>query len=302
MAALVKSLLFLSVFVLIGSGLVPRFIFRTLWPARFSAALRWAALLGAVLLLLATAADLALTVYGVLGFLDAALLQQYISSTGHGRWSVVRVGAVLLLIAAALLPALAPQAADHAVPVTRKGARAGAPGLAGNILFLLGALTLLFTFSRISHNSTMPGWLPLPADLIHLLAGVGWGSVLLLLAFLPVWNELSRPELERAIARLSQLGLSSVALLFISRIDSGFLHISTPGGLTGTVYGQSLILKVLLVLVIVGLAGLNKLFFLPAFQHYGPARPLHRAMQAEALLLLAVLYVTGVLTTSPMPH
>jgi putative copper resistance protein D len=297
MAALIKSVLFLSVFVLLGSGFVPRFIYRTHWSAGFLRILQRGTLFSALLLLLATAADLAATVQGVLGFLDQELLLRYLTSTDHGRWSQVRAGAAVLLVLLDFVPWLRPRAADQ----DPRG-RATAGGVAGNSLFLLAGLLLLFTFSRISHNAAMGGVLPLPADLIHLSASVSWGSALLFLAFLPVWNELSRPALEQSVQRLSRLGLVAVALLFASGIYSGFLHISTLGGLTGTGYGQSLILKVLLVLLITGLAAVNKLLFVPRLLHYGPSRPLRLVMQGEAVLLLAVLFMTGILTTSPMPH
>jgi putative copper export protein len=295
MASLIKSVLFLSVFMLLGAGFVPRFMYRRLWPRGLGRVFRASTATGAVLLLLATAADLAATVHGVLGFLEPDLLFSYLTGTGHGYWSLVRAGAVLALAALAFIPALAPRPDDRQpdVPALR---------LAGNTLYLLAGVLVAVSFSRVSHNASMGGILPVPADLIHLLAAVSWGSALAFLAFLPVWNELSRPELERAVARLSRLGTAAVALLFISGTYSGFLHISSTAGLTGTLYGRSLLVKVLLVLVITGLAGLNRFMLLPRLRQYGPARPLRHAMQAETVLLLAVLFMTGLLSTSPMPH
>lgn len=292
MAASIKTILFLSVFVLAGAGIVSRFVYRELWPAGFARIMRVSSGVSAVLLIAATAADLAATVHGVLGFLELDLLLNYFQSTAHGTWSAVRAGAVLLLSVVAFVPPLEPRPSG----AERWGT------LAGNILFLAGFVLLLVSFSRISHNAAMGGWLPIPADLIHLLAAVSWGATALYLAFLPIWTDVERPALESAMQRLSRLGVSAVVLLFISGTYSGFLHISTIGGLTGTIYGQSLIVKVLLVLVITAVAAVNRQVLLPRLQRGGPSRQLRSALRAEALVLLGVLAVTGLLTVSPMPH
>lgn len=46
------------------------------------------------------------------------------------------------------------------------------------------AVGLLATFGAISHNASMPGRLPVPADLVHLIAAVAWTGTVLAVALL----------------------------------------------------------------------------------------------------------------------
>ncbi len=98
-----------------------------------------------------------------------------------------------------------------------------------------------------------------------------------------------------------------MGLLFATGIYASLLHIERPDVLTATLYGRTLIVKLALVGVILGIAALNRWHFLPKLSAHGygtgalPHR-FGRVLLLEAALLLTIFAVTGLLTTSPLPH
>jgi len=79
----------------------------------------------------------------------------------------------------------------------------------------------------------------------------------------------------------------------------GIELVGSVSALIGTGYGQSLIIKVLLVGGLLGLAAANKLRFIPALRSGDPvaAKHLSNSLSVEWLFILAVLSTTAVLTT-----
>lgn len=267
---------------MIGAGLMRHAVAREA-AAILRRPLRIAAVAGAVLVLALSALDLALTLRGTLGFLATDLLLDYAQSSFHGRATILRA---LLAVALAALAFLA------------RGRWTGAGWLAGSV-------ALLYTFSAISHNASMPGRLPVAADLVHLSAAVGWAGAVLGAAFLPIWSggtNVPAAQLDAIMARVSRIGLAGVLVLFATGVYSAQLHVGEPSALVATRYGWALVAKLSLVAVIVGIAALNRWRFLPALRRDGASPGLVHALRVEALLLLAVLGATGLLTTSPMPH
>jgi copper transport protein len=156
--------------------------------------------------------------------------------------------------------------------------------------------------SEISDKEGMTGWLAENVDIDHRVAAVDWKSAVQAGAFLPVWGLEQRDGLERAMARVSAIGLTAVIVLFATGIYSAQLHVGEPESIATTRYGWALVTKVALVLVILGIAALNRWRFLPTLRRDGPSLQFRRALRIEALLLLAVIGATGWLTTSPLPH
>ena len=111
-----------------------------------------------------------------------------------------------------------------------------------------------------------------------------------------------RAELNQALTRVSALGLACVVLLFVTGAYTSLIHLQNPERFVASPYGQTLLYKVLLVGVIVALAVYNRLWLLPASLKGNLTARFQRVMRLEALTLIAVFIVTGVLTTSALPH
>lgn len=273
-----KGLLYLGAVLLVGAGFFRRFIAP---HASEDRTLRTGALVGTVLVMTGSVLNLALTLKNTVGFVDPSFFWQYVRSSQHGAATVVRL-TVTVGLAGVAWTAL-PKTLDRG-------------------LFVLGAVTFLASFSWVSHNASIGGWLPVIADVAHLMAACAWAGTILYLAVLPLWHDRTRPELMRAMDRASSVGLLSVLVLLVSGVYSSTLHIVQPAALTDSTYGRILIVKVALVLGILGIAAANRWYFLPALRKGGAVARFRRVVQCEALLLTAVLGVTGLLTTSPVPH
>lgn len=275
MAATVKALLYLGAILLLGAGILPRFIGPALGGAALRSRLRWGAAAGAALIIAGSVVDLAVTLHSVLGFLDAGLLWDYTLNTRHGRATLARLG--LTLAAAAL---------------RRRGP---------NLAYALAGALLLGTFSWTSHAAAMGGTPPLLADLIHFAAAAAWAGPILYLALTPGWHE-RLPALRQAFRRLSRTGLASVLVLTASGAYTALIHLQDPERFVASPYGLSLGLKLVAFAAIVGVAALNRFRLLPAFLATDRPEGLRSAVRIEALLLVAVFALTGALTTSSLPH
>ena len=213
--------------------------------------------LGLALLALGWAGQVAVTL-GALGLVWADV-GPYLLDTSAGRAMLTGLLGATLLLAERLAGAHAP-------------------------LLLPGALLLVWGASGVGHGAGHTlGVRALHAA--HLTAMSAWvGGVLAL--------TVARPLAARAAARFTPLAAGSVAVLAVTGLLLGAEHLPTLAEWTGTRYGQTLLLK----LVLVALALVRRAFA-------GRDRLVRTLLAREALLLLAVLGVTGVLsTTDPHEH
>lgn len=280
----VKTLLLFGMVGLLGAGVFRQWIGAefTINAARcpqITRRLRALATFAAVLTAIVSLTDVLLSLREALGYLDASLLRRYLMQTTHGRATLARLGLVAALTVFAYLPR------------TRIG---------GAVIAAL-SVAALTSVSIVSHNAGAGGWLPVPADVVHFAAASAWAGPILLAAVLPLWREDLRPLLDPFLKRISQVGLFAVIALTISGTYSGLLHVFTPSELVTTLYGQSLLAKLGVIFTILGIAAFNRLQMLPDFLARRDTVSLARAMYVEAVLLMLVLAVTGLLTTSPLP-
>ncbi len=277
--------------MLVGSGVTATIVAPelTITGRALRRRITWGAVVGAGLLLLGSAFDLALTLLNALGRLPSRdLTTSYLGSTRHGHAILVRtvlVGLVLLLT----------------FWLTRRQSRPQnrRPWLIG--IYLVVSCLLLGTFSYTSHAAAMGGTPPLFADLAHFAAATVWAGPLFYLALVPDWGEPYQTGLQIAFKRVSFIGLLSVLTLFATGIYTTLVHLQDPARFATSPYGFALYAKVALVLITVGLATANRFWLLPAFLRRGAVR-FKRAVRLESVLLVAVLLATGVLTTSALPH
>lgn len=268
MAALLKALEYGGVILLLGAG-----VFRFL-VAPGVRQVRLAAGAGALILAVSSLAGLVWRLYAVLGRFDPALSLEYLLSTNGGRLVLLRLGLILVTLLA-----------------LRLGWRT---------IFTLAALGLLYSFSAASHAAAMHGNPALIADLGHFLAAALWGGSVLYTAL--NWATLGERRLP-ALERVSRIGLGSVILLALTGVYASTLHLASPDLLASSPYGRVLSLKLGLVALILALAAVNRWHFLPRLRASPHTHErFGRILQLEAFLLLAVFALTGLLTTSPLPH
>ena len=277
--AVLKGLLYAGAIALLGAGMFRRLLAPAL-AGRVAGTLKFVTVVAAVAVIVLSALNVVLVLRSTLGFLETGILFEYATQSWHGRATIARTLLVAALVGLAFLPR----------------------GRGWTVAWSAAAVGMLTTFSVISHNASMAGFWPIPADLLHLSAATGWAGAVLAVAFLPVWEAGDRSELERAMARVSATGLTAVIILFVTGIYSAQLHIGEPAAALTTRYGWAFLTKNALVLVILAIAGLTRWRFLPQLRRDGPTPAFARALRIEAVLLLAVLGATGWLTTSPMPH
>ncbi|MFH8394164.1 MULTISPECIES: copper resistance protein CopC [unclassified Streptomyces] len=133
------------------------------------------------------------------------------------------------------------------------------------------AAGLAATWAMAEHASTglQPG-VAMPLDVLHLLAVAGWlgGLSALLVALFRAPAE--APIEAAAVRRFSRLAFGSVLVLVATGIYQSWRQLGSWSALTGTSYGQLLLVKVGLVAVLVGIAWISRRW---TAQLAGPAVP-----------------------------
>lgn len=112
------------------------------------------------------------------------------------------------------------------------------------------------TWALAEHASTgiQPG-IAMPVDVLHLLAVAGWlGGLAALLVALYRTPDITAG----AVQRFSRLAFGSVLVLAATGLYQSWRQVGSWSALTGTRYGQLLLLKVALVAVLVGVAWISR--------------------------------------------
>lgn len=272
-------MVFLGIALVLGSGIFARWISPETLTKATRRYLQFGLWIGCGFVIIGSFGEITITVTRILrGQFDSAVLIDYLLTTRHGQATLVRSGLVILLGVWGMRT------------LQRRFDR---------LIYAGVGLSLLATISIISHSGTM-GTLPFLGDLAHLIGTALWGGGLLYLAWVPIWQ--NGKWLKQAVGRVSTLGVISVIVLISSGSYMGVLHLYGFGALTETAYGLSLSVKLMLVLMILTLAGLNRWLLVPLLERRAITLPLKRAVRLESVLLAAVLVTTGVLTTREPAH
>ncbi|WP_019887777.1 copper resistance CopC/CopD family protein [Streptomyces purpureus] len=129
-------------------------------------------------------------------------------------------------------------------------------GLAIGGTVVAGGIAGTWALSEHASTGIQPG-IAMPVDILHLLAAAAWlgGLTALLVALYraPV------PGIERAaVRRFSTVAFWSVVILAATGLYQSWRQVGSWSALTGTAYGQLLLLKVALVAVLVGVAWFSR--------------------------------------------
>ena len=170
------------------------------------------------------------------------------------------------------------------------------------------AMALPVPFSLISHASAQPIGRPVAvvSDMAHLLGASLWVGGLAILAFVlgPTFKVLTaagrKLVLGRTLPRFSALALAAWGVLGLTGFYSAWLQVGNWTALRQTPYGQSLSLKVLLLLPLLALAVFNLLVVTRRIRRAAPGQPVlswsrrfRLAVGAEVVLVILVFFVVG---------
>jgi putative copper export protein len=165
-----------------------------------------------------------------------------------------------------------------------------------SLLAPLGAVWLL-TRSFQGHAGAH-GTLPAVIDWAHLLAGSAWLGGLVQLELAP-----DDPTPHVAL-RVRALATAALALVIPAGIYAAFLHVPSLDRLFDTPYGRSLLVKLVLVAVLLGLGAMNHFRHVPSLVggRTGAGSELRRTVRIEVMLGAVVLLLSALLGVLPMPH
>lgn len=177
-------------------------------------------------------------------------------------------------------------------------------------LLVGGAVLALAGPSLVGHTRAFaPSPLLVAADVLHLLAGAVWlgGLIGLVLSLRALAGRETLAA--QALARFSTIAGGLLLAVAATGTFLGWRILGSWGGLVGTSYGWLLLGKVAIALVVAGLGGWNRWRTLPAVEAavgFGDreraAEAVTRTVRVEAVLLVVLLGVTGVLVNqSPRP-
>jgi putative copper resistance protein D len=184
-----------------------------------------------------------------------------------------------------------------------------------NLIRLLALLALPLVASRsLASHAVAVGEnakLVVAADSLHLIATALWaGGLLALWRIFYLGNHhtnLPHDWMARLVNRFSCLALASVALLFSAGLYQSWIHVGSLDVLISTDYGNVLMLKLVLFIVMLAFGTLNFLSTKPRLakpaeassgQHSESRRALRR-IGTESVIGLLIFSVTGLLTVLP---
>lgn len=163
---------------------------------------------------------------------------------------------------------------------------------------VIGAGLLAFSFSVIGHVAELTP-LAIVAITLHIVAISWWlGSLVPLLISAKLLDILATQQL---MHRFGRVAVAMIAALIVS---GGYLIVQLVGSVERaltTAYGQALLLKLLIVVIMLGLGALNKLRLVPDLTRINGSQKLARAIKLEMLLGITILSITAIFTTLTGP-
>lgn len=177
------------------------------------------------------------------------------------------------------------------------------------VLFAAGLVGTLAWAGHGAAGTGFNGSVHLTADILHLVAAAAWVGSLVPLAVLLGAAARSRDEFSarmarEAVLRFSTLGVVSVGMLLASGIINTLMLAGSVAALVGTDYGRLLLLKIALFVVMLTIAGVNRIVLTPRLVRAQSSsqyllRQLRNNSLIEAAIGAIILVIVGVLGTLP---
>jgi len=170
-------------------------------------------------------------------------------------------------------------------------------------LSAVGVILVLLAFTQVGHTKDEPRWLLAMLLFVHLAAVAFWVGALIPLYRL-AGAAIPAAVAARALARFGKTASVTVGLLVAAAVGLSWLLVGGVAPLFESVYGQTLLIKITLVLFLLAIAALNKWRLVPAFERGDPsaAGRLRGSILIEGLLVLLILFVTALMTTTTSPN
>lgn len=300
MFAVLKALHYVSLLLLCGGPVFWLAVWRPVYgnhadqvTPRFVLRVRFGVILGAILFVISGVAE---AVRAASQVVDPTILEElwlFLSASRYGQMSLLKAMLTPVFVGVFLL--------------TYRRASKLAMTCTGGV-----GLGVLCTISLTSHAAARPDIIPFVSDIVHLLAAVIWGGGLLYFASLP-WP-LLRTDLSRhtrpigqLVERFSALALIATLAIAATGIIAAFLHVYGPEALKVTPYGRTLLGKIIMFGLALGIAGVHLLVIGPALKRqarrFVPVKAtklvqrLKYLVQIEAGLIMSGMVLAGVLTT-----
>ncbi len=167
-------------------------------------------------------------------------------------------------------------------------------------LLLGGALALAASRALIGHPvSRDPSFLLMPLMMLHVSCAAYWVGSLW-----PLHRVLGVETLAGAatvVTRFSRLAVAAVGTLALVGVVTALIHLAWPIALLESWYGQLLIMKTTWFTVLMAIAAYHKLKLAPRLAAGDPraARHMRWGIRAEALIMLLVILLSGLLASTP---
>jgi len=172
----------------------------------------------------------------------------------------------------------------------------------GTAAGLLGAALVWLSFTLVGHSTGAPRLLLASLLLLHLGALAFWIG-----ALAPLYRISGPPHLSqsagRVLQRFGQVAAPVLAALIVAALLLAWRLLEGWSPLLHSAYGQVLLLKLLVLALLLGLAGLNRWLLVPAFVARKPlaSQRLRASIGCEGLLVGLILLLTAFLTTTTSP-
>lgn len=167
----------------------------------------------------------------------------------------------------------------------------------------VGAAAAIASFLVTGHAATAsPVWLMATMVGVHLLATAFWMGALFPLQ--RAAGVLGAVEAGALMNRFSRFGVLAVAATLLSGVVISWVQLETPANLLGNDYGESLIRKLVIVAIVLGIALHNKFRLTPALERGesdAPAR-IRRSIRIEYALYVLVVGAAMSLTLPTPPR
>ncbi|HAU5562295.1 TPA: copper resistance D family protein [Serratia fonticola] len=169
---------------------------------------------------------------------------------------------------------------------------------------LISGLLQLVALAGVGHAAMrdgLPGLLQQSNHALHLIAAAFWtgGLLPLLLLMCEARQIYYRTDAIRCMMRFSRYGHLAVALALLTGMINSLMIGGTPLNWGATLWGAMLVVKVMLVMMMVGIALINRYILVPRFRVAGSHAPQQfiRLTQLELLLAIVVVGLVSVFAT-----
>ena len=225
---------------------------------------------------------------GLTGMIDPVFIE-ILSTSSVGESSDLRFNALILVVIGVAL---------HAV-YTRFSTKPDTLQLVLLTPAFLGALLLTLSFGLIGHSAdgsfVIRGLL-----VIHVFLALLWMGSLI-----PLWRScqlLDTPALKQLMHQFGQIAMTLVTILLICGVVVAAALIGNPEAIFTTRYGLLLVAKVLLIVIIMGIAAWHRLYLVPQLKDKSRMKYLQGSIVLEILTGFEILVATLLLSSIAGPE